>query len=126
MKTGKMKHIPPELRDRLEQARKEQLALFRGLDRIGASGAELPQKELVQLMTLDEDCAEALWALDHPRGLNLKKMVKDTEKSLRRVPKTRESLRAKLSEPLARRLHEEESRILPGLTLEDAYRDIPE
>src|SRR5712692_10518586 len=71
--------IPPDLRARLETARLDLLALFRALDRMDLSPAEIPQRLLQQLFELDADYAEALWALDQPPGtLDLRLMVRDT------------------------------------------------
>jgi hypothetical protein len=103
----------------------ENLALFRGLDRVDVSAQEMPQKELRQLFELDADCAEALWALDNPQGFNLRMMVKDTQKSLRRIPEVRKKFLAKLPERVLVPLANHESQILTTLTLRDAYRDIP-
>lgn len=125
MRSRNLKGVPVELRNNLEKARQEQLALFRGLDRVYVSAQEMPQKELRKLMELDADCAEALWALDNPRGLNLRKMVRDTEKSLLRIPKVRKELLAKLPERVLFPLANHEAQILTTLTLQDAYRDIP-
>ena len=125
MKNKKKKGVPVSLRNCLEKARLENLALFRGLDRVNVSAQEMPQKELKQLMELDADCAEALWALDNPRGLNLKMMVRDTQKSLRRIPEVRKELLAKLPERILIPLSNHETQILTTLTLQDAYRDIP-
>ena len=125
MRSRNLKGVPVELRNNLEKARQEQLALFRGLDRVDVSAQEMPQKELKKLMELDADCAEALWALDNPRGLNLRKMVRDTEKSLLRIPKVRKELLAKLPERVLIPLANHEAQILTTLTLQDAYRDIP-
>ena len=116
--------ISVKFRDNLEKARQEQLALFRGLDRVDISAQEMPQKELRKLMELDADCAEALWALDNPRGLNLREMVRDTEKSIRRIPKVREELLAKLPERVLAPLANHSAQIQATLTLQDAYRDI--
>ena len=113
-----------ELRNNLEKARQEQLALFRGLDRVDVLAQEMPQKELKELMELDADCAEALWALDNPHGLNLREMVRDTEKSIRRIPKVREELLAKLPERVLAPLASHRAQILTTLTLQDSYRDI--
>ncbi len=124
MQNRNPKGVPVELRNNLEKARQEQLARFRGLDRVYVSAPEMPQKELKKLMELDADCAEALWALDNPRGLDLRKMVRDTEKSLRRLPKVREELLAKLPERVLAPLAIHEAQILTTLTLQDAYRDI--
>ncbi len=125
MRSRNLKGVPVELRNNLEKARQEQLALFRGLDRVDVSAQEMPQKEIKKLMELDADCAEALWALDNPRGLNLRKMVRDTEKSLLRIPKVRKELLAKLPERVLIPLANHEAQILTTLTLQDAYRDIP-
>jgi hypothetical protein len=125
VRSRNLKGVPVELRNNLEKARQEQLALFRGLDRVDVSAQEMPQKEIKKLMELDADCAEALWALDNPRGLNLRKMVRDTEKSLLRIPKVRKELLAKLPERVLIPLANHEAQILTTLTLQDAYRDIP-
>ena len=45
---------------RLEVARLDLLALFRALDRMDLSPAEIPQRLLRQLFELDADFAEAL------------------------------------------------------------------
>jgi hypothetical protein len=57
--------IPADLRARLEKARLDLLALFRALDRMDLSPAEIPQRLIRQLFELDADYVEALWALDH-------------------------------------------------------------
>ena len=57
-----------DLRARLETARLDLLALFRALDRMDLSPAEIPQRLLRQLFELDADLVEALWALDQPAG----------------------------------------------------------
>ena len=126
MRSRNLKGVPVELRNNLEKARQEQLALFRGLDQVYVSAQEMPQKELKKMMELDADCAEALWILDNPRGLNLRKMVRDTEKSLQRIPKVRSELLAKLPERVLIPLANHEAQILTTLTLQDAYRDIPD
>jgi hypothetical protein len=58
--------IPAGLRARLEQARLDLLALFRALDKMDLSPAEIPQRLIRQLFELDADYVEALWALDQP------------------------------------------------------------
>ncbi len=60
--------IPVDLRERLETARLDLLALFRALDRMDLSATEIPQRLLCQLFELDADFAEALWGLDQPAG----------------------------------------------------------
>src|SRR5215510_9054546 len=71
--------IPPDLRLRLEAARLDLLALFRALDRMDLSPAEIPQRLIRQLFELDADYVEALWALDQPPGsVDLRVMLRDT------------------------------------------------
>ncbi len=125
MKGKTPKGVPADLRDRLEKTRQELLALFRGLDQLDVSPKEMPQIELRVLMELDADCAEALWALDNPRGLNLKMMTKETEKSLKRIPKVRQDFVAKLPSRVLEMLARYEAQIADALTVEDAYRGIP-
>lgn len=125
MKDKTPKGVPADLRDRLEKTRQELLALFRGLDQLDVSPKEMPQKELRVLMELDADCAEALWALDNPWGLNLKMMTKETEKSLKRIPKVRQDFLAKLPSRVLEMLARYEAQIADALTVEDAYRGIP-
>src|SRR5947208_5081355 len=79
--------VPSDLRARLETARLDLLALFRALDRMDLSPAEIPQRLIRQLFELDADYAEALWALDQPPGsFNVKAMVRDTLASLDQLP----------------------------------------
>ena len=71
--------IPADLRTRLETARLDLLALFRALDRMDLSPIEIPQRLIRQLFELDADYAEALWALDQPKGaLDLRTLLRDT------------------------------------------------
>ena len=71
--------IPGDLRVRLEVARLDLLALFRALDRMDLSAAEIPQRLLRQLFERDADYAEALWALDQVEGrLDRRAMLRDT------------------------------------------------
>jgi hypothetical protein len=79
--------IPPDLRTRLVAARLDLLAIFRALDRMDLTAAEIPQRLLRQLFELDADYAEALWALDQPPGaLNLRAMLRDTLAALEQLP----------------------------------------
>jgi hypothetical protein len=81
--------IPVDLRARLEAARLDLLALFRALDRMDLSPAEIPQRIIRQLFELDADYVEALWALDQPPGsLDLRVMLRDTLASLEQLPET--------------------------------------
>ena len=52
--------IPMDLRSRLEAARLDLLALFRALDQMELSPAEIPQRLMRQLFEMDADYAEAL------------------------------------------------------------------
>ena len=79
--------IPADLRARLENARLDLLALFRALDRMDLSPAEIPQRLIRQLFELDADYVEALWALDQPSaGLDLRAMLRDTLAALDQLP----------------------------------------
>jgi hypothetical protein len=79
--------IPVNLRARLEAARLDLLALFRSLDRMDLSAAEIPQRLIHQLFELDADYGEALWALDQPHGsLDLRAMLRDTLAALEQLP----------------------------------------
>jgi len=79
--------IPGDLRARLEAARLHLLALFRALDRMDLSPAEIPQGLLRQLFEKDADYAEALWALDQIEGsLDRRAMLRDTLTALDQLP----------------------------------------
>lgn len=79
--------IPVDLRARLEAARLDLLALFRSLDRMDLSAAEIPQRLIHQLFELDADYGEALWALDQPHGsLDLRAMLRDSLAALEQLP----------------------------------------
>lgn len=79
--------IPVDLRARLEAARLDLLALFRSLDQMDLSAAEIPQRLIHQLFELDADYGEALWALDQPLGgLDLRAMLRDTLAALEQLP----------------------------------------
>jgi hypothetical protein len=79
--------IPVDLRTRLEQARLDLLALFRALDRMDLSPAEIPQRLIGRLFELDADYVEALWALHQPpTSLDLHAMLRDTLAALDQLP----------------------------------------
>src|SRR5712691_6130579 len=79
--------LPADLRARLEEARLDLLALFRALDRMDLSPAEIPQRLIRQLFELDADYVEALWALDQPPGkLDMHTMLRDTLAALEQLP----------------------------------------
>jgi len=118
--------IPRDLRARLETARQESLALFRALDQLDLSATEIPQIQLRELLELDADFAEALWALDQPKeALNFGAMVKDTEASLKRFSllcgRFRSALPARTHVPLG----QHERAVRGTLTAADSYRQVP-
>jgi hypothetical protein len=107
---------PDNLRARLEGARLDLLALFRALDRMDLSAAEIPQRLLRQLFELDGDYAEALWALDQPEGsLDRRAMHRDTLKSLEQLTPDCARFRKKLPARAHPTLEQLESRIRMAL-----------
>ncbi len=89
--------VPADLRARLEAARLGLLALFRALDRMDLTPAEIPQRLIRQLFELDADFAEALWALDQPPGaLDLRLMLRDTLAALEQLPEASTRFRKNL------------------------------
>ncbi len=113
----------PDLRARLEEARLDNLALIRALDRIPA---RIPQREVHNLFTLDADCAEALWALDRPPGsFNFEAMVRDTVASLDALPDARQHVRSRIPPPHASKALNIEQAIRVALEPEEAYNDVP-
>src|SRR3984957_5395004 len=89
--------IPADLRPRLETARLDLLALFRALDRMDLTPAEIPQRLIRQLFELDADYVEALWGLDQPAGkLDLRAMLRDTLPALEQLPAACSRLRKNL------------------------------
>ena len=87
--------IPPDLRSRLETARLDLLALFRALDRMHLTPAEIPQRLIRQLFELDADYVEALWALDQPVGkLDQHALLRDTLAALEQLPQACARFRA--------------------------------
>jgi hypothetical protein len=117
---------PDNLRARLEGARLDLLALFRALDRMDLSAAEIPQRLLRQLFELDGDYAEALWALDQPEGsLDRRAMHRDTLKSLEQLTPDCARFRKKLPARAHPTLEQLESRIRMALNPKEAYSMIP-
>src|SRR5450631_1600829 len=79
--------LPADLRPRLEAARLDLPALFRALDRMDLTPAEIPQRLIRQLFELDADYVEALWTLDQPPGrFDLHAMLRDTLAALEQLP----------------------------------------
>jgi hypothetical protein len=127
---GRMKRVrdltPSNLETELEAARLDLLALFRALDRLDLTAAEIPQELLHKLFELDADFAEALHVLDFPaRGLDVRAMIADTQASLRRVPSVRQRFLAGLAPRANAPLERWITSIRPRLTREDARHSIP-
>jgi hypothetical protein len=118
--------IPPGLRARLETARLDLLALFRALDRMDLSPAEIPQRLIHQLFQLDADYVEALWALDQPPGsLDTKAMLRDTLASLDQLSEAAARFRKNLPWCAHPRLEILEASIRKTLNLKEAYNQVP-
>jgi hypothetical protein len=118
--------LPPDLRERLEAARLDLLALFRALDRIHLSPAEIPQRLLSQLFELDADYAEALWAMDQPpTGLDLHAMGRDTLAALERLQSESARFRNHLPKRALFTLTTLEPTIRKSLKPAEAYNNIP-
>jgi len=126
MKRGSLSLVPPDLRQRLETARLELLALFRALDRMDLTAREIPQRLLHQLFELDADFAEALWALDQPSGsLDLRAMARDTLAALEQLPDSCSRFRRNLpkrAHPILPRL---EATVRSSLNPREAYNMVP-
>jgi hypothetical protein len=124
MRQRRSPHLPADLRSRLEGARLDTLALLRALDQALIPLPRLPHAELHQLYQLDADCAEALWALDHPIGsVDVAAMVRDTLASLQHLPAARDSVRTHVPSPP--RVAALESSIRADLDPREAYNDVP-
>ena len=118
--------IPVDLRARLEAARLDLLALFRALDQMDLSPAEIPQRLIRQLFELDADYVEALWALDRPPGsLDLRAMLRDTLASLEQLPETCARFRKNLSRRAHPGLADLEITIRNHLNPLEAYNMVP-
>jgi hypothetical protein len=118
--------VPGDLRARLETARLDLLALFRALDRMDLSPAEIPQRLLRQLFELDADLVEALWALDQPAGsLDLRAMLRDTLAALEQIPDACARFRRKLPRRAHPTLATLELSIRKSLNPREAYNMVP-
>jgi len=118
--------IPPDMCARLEAARLDLLSLFRALDRMDLSPAEIPQRLIRQLFELDADYVEALWALDQPPGsLDLRAMLRDTLAALDQLPEARARFRKNLPQRALPRLAELELSIRQALDPAEAYNMVP-
>jgi len=126
MKHGSRHEIPADLRARLETARLELLALFRALDRMDLSPAEIPQHLIRQLFQLDADYAEALWALDQPPGsFDVKAMLRDTLAALNQLPEAIARFRKNLAPRAHPRLEDLEASVRKTLDPREAYNQVP-
>ena len=118
--------IPVDLRERLETARLDLLALFRGLDRMDLSATEIPQRLLRQLFELDADFAEALWGLDQPAArLDVHVMLRDTLAALNQLPAATTRFRENLPRRAHPTLAKLETSIRKMLNPREAYSMIP-
>jgi hypothetical protein len=118
--------IPKDLRPRLETARLDLLALFRALDRVHLTPAQIPQRLIRQLFELDADFVEALWGLDQPPGkLNVKAMLRDTLAALELLPAACSRLRNDLPPTVHLPLSKLELAIRTNLNPDEAYHMVP-
>jgi hypothetical protein len=102
------------------------LALFRALDRMDLSPAEIPQRLLRQLFELDADYAEALWALDQqPGNLDLHAMLRHTLAALEQSPEACARFRTKLPPRVHPALTHLESTVRKELHPTQAYNMVP-
>ena len=121
--------MPAKLRARLEAARLDLLALFRALDRMDLSAAEIPQRLMQQLLELDADYAEALWALDQPlASLDLPALLRDTRDTLAALKQLNEAC-ARFRRHLPPRAHSTlnhlETTVRKSLDPAEAYNMVP-
>jgi hypothetical protein len=118
--------VPPDLRPRLEAARLDLLALFRALDRMDLTPAEIPQRLIRQLFELDADYVEALWALDQPSGsFDLRAMLRDTLAALEQLPQARARFRTHLPSRVHPTLATLEAALRNRLNPTEAYSMVP-
>jgi hypothetical protein len=126
MKHRSQAEVPADLRARLEAARLDLLALFRALDRMDLTPAEIPQRLVRQLFELDADYAEALWALDQPTGtLDLRLMLRDTLAALEQLPEASTRLRKNLPRRAHPVLAQLEVTVRQSLLPVEAYTMVP-
>ena len=118
--------IPIDLRARLEAARLDLLALFRALDRMDLTPAEIPQRLIRQLFELDADYVEALWALDQPPGsVDLHAMLRDTLAALNQLPEACARFRTNLPRRAQSILAQLEITVRRGLDPAEAHSKVP-
>lgn len=121
-------HFPPGLRPVLEDARLESLALIRAIDQMPGAARLLKQRAMLEFMTLDADCAEALGVLVRPPKFEIdwKAMLQDTMLSLQRLPATRANVRQLFNPTIRASLIVAEALVLESLDAAEAYNDVPE
>jgi hypothetical protein len=118
--------IPVDLRARLEASRLDLLALFRALDRMELSPAEISQRLIRQLFELDADYVEALWALDQPPGcLDLHAILRDTLAALDQLPEACARFRTHLPRHARPILAQLEITLRSSLDPAEAYSMVP-
>ncbi len=118
--------IPPDLRPRLEAARLDLLALFRALDRMDLTPAEIPQQLIRHLFELDADYVEALWALDQPPdSFDLYTMLHDTLAALEQLPQACSRFRHTLPSRAHSTLGTLEAELRNRLNPAEAYSLVP-
>ena len=118
--------IPVDLRTRLETARLDLLTLFRALDRMDLSAAEIPQRLLRQLFERDADYAEALWALDQAEGtLDRRAMLGDTLAALDQLSSACLQFRKQLPARAHPTLEQLERTVRKALAPTEAYNMVP-
>ena len=118
--------LPVDLRARLETARLDLLALFRALDRMDLSPAEIPQRLIRQLFELDADYVEALWALDQPPGrLNTHAVLRDTLAALDQLPEAAARFKKNLPQRAHPLLETLEASIRKTVNPKEAYNQVP-
>jgi SEC-C motif len=117
--------MPADVRQRLEEARLDNLALMRALDRVYRDGPPIAEAILRAWYELEADCVEGLWALDQPPGrLDRRAMVRDTLASLGRLAAARDRVRAALPAMEREILVRAEEAIRAALDPTEAYSQV--
>ena len=118
--------VPADLRERIEAARLDSIALMRTLDRFGLADHLARTPDFLAMYELDADCAEALAVLNRPPlSMDWGAMVRDTEASLRRLPSARQRVREKLDKESRAKLVAMEPIMRVTLSRADVYDEIP-
>lgn len=90
------------------------------------SQAEIPQPLIRQLFELDAGLAEALWALDQPRGaIDLQAMLRDTLAALDQLPGASAQFRNNLPSRAHPALPQLEAAVSNTLLPREAYNMVP-